>query len=1011
MKHKTKKRVPLFVQLSLALILLASTVTTGLVIRANNQTVISYQFTGEEASMAGYAEGSLSLYAKEAGTYYLYWANDTKALDGYYAIGDIDDTTNNDSSTDITKKQAYFHDMSAGESRTFTFEDHTAIPAGATKIIATTSKTSLMVCDAEAVFDIPEEKQLQSGAGNLLYTFNSYSDIHIDTEAYYQKSKTNWQKALKFASDKNTDFIVSAGDAVTNSKGDSGSNGGFADEWDTYQKILAASDYCNPVYECDGNHDMRTESKGKLGSGDTYKGVTAFVQASGTDSTVANVEANKPYYYVIEKTSGDVFIFMALENGSDPGNYDNFSEEQINWLKDLLDTYYGTGVNVYIIEHSPFRGYGAGDAWMTPKSNGYIPSHYKSHMLVNGQTGKDDSGNYFTASGMDQNTEFRNLLEKYPNLIWMNGHTHQDFTVCVNYSNQNDTSCHMIHNPGVVGTTYFTDANSESQEYDKTTSSSDGYGRTSQGYYVETYENAVVYYGANLYDQKIYPAYCYIMEGSRNAASIVTSETRTVRTPIYEHLIADKELITMDTDLSSALTVAKSLLDKYYTLSSYNQYQALKKYYYAYKDNALLSDTSYAVANLKEASEQLYALAKKLGKTESDNSTATNCYLVYYVENKHAWTDNDCKLTTDANGNLSYTYTATGSETASFKIYNKDTNKYCAVSESVELTCPFSSATYSLSEFDSYSSTSGARSITLKGLSNGTKVTFTYNATLNSVSVSCKVITATPDVTPSVMPVTTPAITTTEPTFTVSPTAPSTIIPTETAKVTPTETAIVPTQTTSVTTTAPNKETNAPTTVPTVTPTKVAPTAVPTKEASTATPAPTPIAVPSNTAAPVNTSIKKGSVYSHTASNGTYRVLKINKTAAKDGIIGTVAFVKPIKKTKTTATIPATVTIKKCKFKVTTIAKNAFANNKKLKKVVIRKNITKINANAFKGCKKLSKITIQTTGLTKKSIGKNAFKGIRAKATIQVPSKKLKLYKKYVKAAGAAKTVVFKKLK
>ena len=106
MKHKTKKRVPLFVQLSLALILLASTVTTGLVIRANNQTVISYQFTGEEASMAGYAEGSLSLYAKEAGTYYLYWANDTKALDGYYAIGDIDDTTNNDSSTDITKKQA-----------------------------------------------------------------------------------------------------------------------------------------------------------------------------------------------------------------------------------------------------------------------------------------------------------------------------------------------------------------------------------------------------------------------------------------------------------------------------------------------------------------------------------------------------------------------------------------------------------------------------------------------------------------------------------------------------------------------------------------------------------------------------------------------------------------------------------------------------------------------------------------------------------------------------------------
>lgn len=735
---KDKKRIPTFLLCLLAMILLTSIVTAKLEIRANNQTVITYQFTGDEASVAGYAQGTVCLSAKNAGTYYLYWADDTKALDGYYAIGDVDDTTNNDGSADIIKKQAYFHDMSAGESRTFTFEEHTAIPAGATKIIATTSKTKVTVSDAEAVFDIPDEKQLQSGAGNLLYTFNSYADIHIDTEAYYQKSKTNWEKALQFAADKNTDFIISAGDAVTNSHGDSGSNGGFADEWDTYQKILAASDYCNPVYEADGNHDMRTESKGKLGSGDTYKGITAFVQSSGTDSTVANTVGNKPYYYVVEKTSGDVFIFMALENGSDPGNYDNFSQEQIDWLKDLLDTYYGTGVNVYIIEHSPFRGYGAGDAWMSPKSNGYIPSHYKSHMLVNGQTGKDNSNNYFTASGMDQNTEFRNLLEKYPNLIWMNGHTHQDFTVCVNYSNQNDTSCHMIHNPAVVGTTYFTNANSESQNYNSSSSSSDGLGRTSQGYYVETYENAVVYYGANLYDQKIYPAYCYIMEGSRNSASVVTSEARTVRTPITELFVADKELITPNTNLSDALSVTKNLLDKYYTLASYNQYQALKKYYYAYKDNAIILDTSFAVTNLKDAAEQLYALAKKLGKTGSDDSATDNCYLVYYAANKHAWTDLDCKLIRDSNGNLSYTYVATDTASVSFKIYNKDTGKYSALSESKELTYPFSTGTYSLSEYSSYSSSSGARSITITGMSGGENITFTYNPTLASISVSCE---------------------------------------------------------------------------------------------------------------------------------------------------------------------------------------------------------------------------------------------------------------------------------
>ena len=180
MKHKTQKKIPLFMLLSLSVLVLVAIATTGLVIRANNQTVITYQFSGEEASVAGYAEGSLSLYAKDAGTYYLYWANDTEALDGYYAIGDIDDTVNNENSADIVKKQAYFHDMSAGESRTFYFGEHTAIPAGATKIIATTSKTNYNVSQATAVFDIPKEKQLQSGAGNLLYTFPNPRKLRLN---------------------------------------------------------------------------------------------------------------------------------------------------------------------------------------------------------------------------------------------------------------------------------------------------------------------------------------------------------------------------------------------------------------------------------------------------------------------------------------------------------------------------------------------------------------------------------------------------------------------------------------------------------------------------------------------------------------------------------------------------------------------------------------------------------------------------------------------------------------
>lgn len=131
----------------------------------------------------------------------------------------------------------------------------------------------------------------------------------------------------------------------------------------------------------------------------------------------------------------------------------------------------------------------------------------------------------------------------------------------------------------------------------------------------------------------------------------------------------------------------------------------------------------------------------------------------------------------------------------------------------------------------------------------------------------------------------------------------------------------------------------------------------------------------------------------------------------------------------TKATVPATVKIGNVTYKVTSIEKNAFKNCKKLKsvtikdnikeikdnafkgctslkKVVIPKNVTKLGKNAFSGCKKLKTITIKSTAL--KTIGKKAFKGINKKATIKVPKKKKKAYKKLFKKAGLPSSVKIK---
>lgn len=141
---------------------------------------------------------------------------------------------------------------------------------------------------------------------------------------------------------------------------------------------------------------------------------------------------------------------------------------------------------------------------------------------------------------------------------------------------------------------------------------------------------------------------------------------------------------------------------------------------------------------------------------------------------------------------------------------------------------------------------------------------------------------------------------------------------------------------------------------------------------------------------------QKGKSVTDSKSNNTY---KVTKSATKNG---TVELAK-VGKSTSNITIPNSVTIDGITYKVTSVSKNAFRNNKKLKKVTVGKNITKINANTFYGCKNLKTITIKSTNL--KSIGKNAFKGISPKAKIKVPPKKLSYYKKLFAKKGLKSTV------
>lgn len=193
----------------------------------------------------------------------------------------------------------------------------------------------------------------------------------------------------------------------------------------------------------------------------------------------------------------------------------------------------------------------------------------------------------------------------------------------------------------------------------------------------------------------------------------------------------------------------------------------------------------------------------------------------------------------------------------------------------------------------------------------------------------------------------------------------------------------------------------------------------------------------------------KGEVISDAKSKAVYTVTQAGKTG------GTVSYTKSADNKATSISVPNTVILNGISYKVTTIAQNAFKNNKKLTKVTIGNNITAIGNNAFYGCKKiknvsmgtnvttigtksfykctsltkitipakvsrigkqafygckkLKTITIKTKKLTGKKVGSKAFKGIHSKATVKVPKSKLKIYKQMLKAKGIGSKVKVKK--
>ena len=140
------------------------------------------------------------------------------------------------------------------------------------------------------------------------------------------------------------------------------------------------------------------------------------------------------------------------------------------------------------------------------------------------------------------------------------------------------------------------------------------------------------------------------------------------------------------------------------------------------------------------------------------------------------------------------------------------------------------------------------------------------------------------------------------------------------------------------------------------------------------------------------------------ADGAVYKVISAKKSKP------TVMYYKAKKNAKGKVGVPATVKYKGVTYKVVSIGSKAFANRKKVRKVIIGKNVTSIGKKAFYNCRKLKKVIIKTTKLTKKRVGTLAFKKTAKNIVFKVPAKKYRVYKKMLKKKGVSKKAIYKKL-
>ncbi|MBQ3065496.1 MAG: metallophosphoesterase [Clostridia bacterium] len=426
--------------------------------------MIKYYFSNQRNASAA---GCIEYIAKEPGRYSLCWDSDAPKEEPLPVFGTLFSRFLPLAVNDVAKKGPV----------SLTVHTYTVIPEGVTRL--------LLMREGEPqpieVYRIPKHKQFCRGKKQ--YTFGSISDIHLNSPKSTDEEEIRElaQKTFRFRNA--IDLLCKNGASLIASSGDL-TSGGARDEFDCYKTLLDECCLAHPdinVYTTNGNHDTKRDFRYIADVGCGSKHYTGPLTAKYYDGN--------EYDFTVS-VGDDIFVFYNQRDYEIWDGKRHISDADFAWFEARFEE--NRGKRIFFYTH-PFLDNTNGDA-----SNGFC--QYSLPIF----------------EGTEDDVRLRRLLRKYKNVIMLTGHTHwiyemQDlfdhkkgmFNKNANITDGGGEYGTLVHNGSICISRKLSE---KGTEYVYLT---DTY---SEAYLVDVFENAVIFYGYDLLNDKLYGRFSYLVE-------------------------------------------------------------------------------------------------------------------------------------------------------------------------------------------------------------------------------------------------------------------------------------------------------------------------------------------------------------------------------------------------------------------------------------------------------------------------------------------------------------------